>query len=78
MLDIYKEDFALDMDKADFNNARQSIKQELMIKLLKLSRELSQAGDYIEAKKFIQALAIIDRNTDYTQKIAEIDSYITL
>jgi len=78
ILDIYKDDFAIDMDKTDFNNARQSIKQELMIKLLKLSRELSQEGDYIEAKKFIQALATIDRNTDYTQKIAEIDSYITL
>lgn len=78
MLDIYKYDFSLDMNKPDFNNARQTIKQELMIKLLKLSRELSAEGDYIEAKNFIQALAAIDRNTDYSQKIAEIDTYITI
>ncbi|MFA5449324.1 MAG: hypothetical protein WC292_02685 [Clostridia bacterium] len=78
MLKVYKNDFALDLQYSDFNDERKSIKQDMIINLLKLIRSLAKAGEYLEAKRFLSSLNMIDRQNDYTAMMAELDEHISV
>lgn len=78
ILKIYKSDFALDMNYADFEHERTSIKQEMILNLMKLIRALAKERKYIEAKEFLSSLVLIDKSNDYGHMVAELDRFINL
>ena len=78
ILKIYKADFALDIAYSDFEHERVSIKQELVINMIKLIRALAKAGEYLESKRFLNSLILIDRDNDYAHMVAELDKFINL
>jgi len=78
ILKIYKADFAMDISYSDFEHERVSIKQELVINMIKLIRSLAKAGEYVESKRFLNSLMLIDRDNDYAHMVAELDKFINL
>ena len=42
------------------------------------SRALAKEGEYIEAKRFLSALIVIDKQNDYTHFVEELDSHINI
>lgn len=78
LLSIYRADFATDMPQSDFAHERTSLKQEMIINLLKLVRALTAEGEYTEAKRFLGALILIDRKNDYDDMAAELDRFIKI
>ena len=78
ILKIYKADFALDIAYSDFDHERVSIKQELVINMIKLIRGLAKAGEYVESKRFLNSLMLIDRDNDYNHMVYELDKFINL
>ena len=78
ILKIYKADFAMDIAYSDFEHERVSIKQELVINMIKLIRALAKAGEYLESKRFLNSLMLIDNGNDYTHMVAELDKFINL
>lgn len=78
MIDLYKADLATDLTVPDFQHERISVKQEMIITLLKFVRLLTKEEEYTEAKSFLGGLILIDRNNDYTAMMSELDRYIQL
>ena len=78
ILKIYRADFALDIAYSDFEHERVSIKQELVINMIKLIRGLAKAGEYVESKRFLNSLILIDRDNDYNHMVYELDKFINL
>ncbi|MBO5776331.1 MAG: hypothetical protein J6R35_03060 [Clostridia bacterium] len=78
ILKIYKADFASDINYSDFEHERTSVKQELIIMMMKLIRQLAKAGEYVESKHFLNALTLIDGDNDYSHMIAELDRFINI
>lgn len=78
ILKIYKADFALDIAYSDFEHERVSIKQELVINMIKLIRGLAKAGEYVESKRFLNSLMLIDSDNDYNHMVYELDKFIKL
>ena len=78
ILKIYKADFASDINYTDFEHERTAIKQELIIMMMKLIRQLAKAGEYVESKHFLNSLTRIDEDNDYSHMIAELDRFINI
>lgn len=78
ILALYKSDFATDMNFEEFKDERKNIKQELIINLLRLVRQLAKQGDYMESKRFLSSLVIIDKHNDYSNMVAELDRYLNV
>lgn len=78
ILALYKGDFATDVFYNDFSDERKSIKQEMIFGLLRLVRTLAMQGEYMEAKRYLSNLIVIDKQTDYTHMVSELDSRINL
>lgn len=78
LLSIYRADFATDMPQSDFAHERISLKQEIIINLLKLVRALTSEGEYTEAKRFLGSLILIDQKNDYSNMAAELDKFIKI
>lgn len=78
ILKIYKADFATDIAYSDFEHERVSIKQELVINMIKLIRGLAKAGEYVESKRFLNSLMLIDGDNDYNHMVYELDKFINL
>lgn len=78
ILRIYRADLAVDVNYPDFEHERTSVKQELVISMIKLIRALAKQGEYLESKRFLNMLTLIDGNNDYNHMIYEIDRFINL
>ncbi len=78
ILKIYRADFAMDIAYSDFEHERVSIKQELVINMIKLIRGLAKAGEYVESKRFLNSLMLIDGDNDYNHMVYELDKFINL
>ena len=78
MLALYRADFATDMNFEEFKDERKNLKQELIINLLRLVRQLAKQGDYMESKRFLSSLVIIDKHNDYSNMVAELDRYLNV
>ncbi len=78
MLKIYRNDFATDINYREFDNERKILRQGIIIQLLRLVRALAKEGEYIEAKRFLSALIVIDKQNDYTHFVEELDSHINI
>ncbi|MDD3946585.1 MAG: hypothetical protein PHI19_01985 [Clostridia bacterium] len=78
IIELYKGDFATDVFYTDFADERKSIKQEMVFGLLRLVRSLAMQGEYMEAKRYLSSLIVIDKQTDYSHMVAELDSRINL
>jgi hypothetical protein len=78
ILSLYKGDFATDVSYSDFVDERKSIRQEMVFGLLRLVRTLAMQGEYMEAKRYLSSLIVIDKQTDYSHMVAELDSRINL
>jgi|AGTN01.1.fsa_nt_gi Response regulator containing CheY-like receiver and SARP domains len=78
MLKLYKGDLASDVEGKEFSDERKNVKQELIINLLKLIRALAKQGDFIEAKRYLSSLILIDPENDYKHMEEELDSHIDI
>jgi len=78
ILALYKGDFATDVFYVDFTDERKSIRQEMVFGLLRLVRTLAMQGEYMESKRYLSSLTIIDKLTDYSHMVAELDGRINL
>lgn len=78
ILELYKGEFAADITYDDFADERKSIRQEIVFGLLRLIRQLAMQGEYMDAKRYLSHLIIIDKQTDYSHMMAELDSRINL
>ena len=78
ILKIYRADLCMDINYPEFEHERTSVKQELVIAMIKLIRLLAKAGEYLESKRFLNALMLIDENNDYNHMVYELDRFIKL
>jgi tetratricopeptide (TPR) repeat protein len=78
ILKIYRADLCVDVNYPDFEHERTSVKQELIINMIKLIRGLAKAGEYVESKRFLNALMLIDGDNDYNHMVYELDRFINL
>ncbi len=78
ILKIYRADLCVDVNYPDFEHERTSVKQELIINMIKLIRGLAKAGEYVESKHFLNALMLIDGENDYNHMVYELDRFINL
>lgn len=78
ILKIYRADLCVDVNYPDFEHERTSVKQELIINMIKLIRGLAKAGEYVESKRFLNALMLIDGENDYNHMVYELDRFINL
>ncbi|MDR3185491.1 MAG: hypothetical protein LBU04_01580 [Christensenellaceae bacterium] len=76
MLKLYKGDFAPDVMYPDFVYENKILKSELISMLHKLVRELGKRGDYMEAKRFLTQLTLLDAHSDYTRMLSELNAHI--
>ncbi len=78
ILKIYRADLCMDINYPEFEHERMSVKQELVIAMIKLVRTLAKAGEYVESKRFLSALMLIDTDNDYNHMVYELDRLIKL
>ncbi|MBQ8178505.1 MAG: hypothetical protein IJ033_04850 [Clostridia bacterium] len=78
ILKIYRADLCMDINYPEFEHERTSVKQELVIAMIKLIRILAKAGEYVESKRFLNSLMLIDTDNDYNHMVYELDRFIKL
>jgi DNA-binding SARP family transcriptional activator len=78
MLKLYKGEFAEEINSKEFIYERRTLKQSFILTVIKLMRLLTKEGDYLEAKRLLSHLVLIDKQNDYTHMLTELDSHILL
>ncbi|MDR0751584.1 MAG: hypothetical protein LBF12_03220 [Christensenellaceae bacterium] len=78
MLKLYKGEFAEEIDSKEFAYERRTLKQGFVLLIIRLMRYLTKEGDYLEAKRFLSHLVLIDKTNDYSHMLTELDQHILL
>lgn len=78
ILELYHNEFAADVNYQAFNDERRSIRQEMVIGLLRLVRLLARQDEFMLAKKYLSALTVVDKMGDYSHMVAELDAHINI
>ncbi len=78
VLRIYKGDFAEDIHYPEFEHERVTVKQELVLNLIKLVRLLAKQGEYVDAKRFLNTLIHIDQENNYDHMSVDLDKYLKI
>ena len=72
ILRLYKGDLCTELDYADFNNARNAVRHELIFGLINVIRLLARENHKTDAKEFWSVLKNIDNTSAYESLASEI------
>ena len=72
ILRLYKGDLCTELDYADFNNARNAVRHELIFGLINVIRLLARENHKTDAKEFWSVLKNIDNTSAYESLATEI------
>lgn len=76
LIGMYSDGFASDVKITYFADIHEKLKEELALIIVKLIKELVNAENYLEAKRFASVLKKMQPNLEYGSLVADIDKKI--
>lgn len=75
----YGQDFATDMSNYDdIRGLQKEIEQQKIIATITVIKSLARSGNFVDAKRFIAKLEVLDPDSDYREMRKEIDGKINI